>query len=86
MNLKCTGTRYIIESVELNKTTSFGLVLQHSMDTQFATILVAGPEVKDPLPLGTKVVVEWNHTWPIKWEDKTYHIVDTKSVIAVVEE
>lgn len=84
--LKATGTRYIIEPEEQNKQTASGIILKQSNDTQFAFIRSAGERLREPLPAGTKVVVEWNHTVPIKHENVTYFIVEERSVVAVVEE
>ena len=86
--LKATGKRYIIEAEEQNKTTSSGIILKHSNETQFAIINNAGAGVDEPLPANTKVVVEWSRAVPVKDPDtsKQYFIIESHSVIAVVEE
>lgn len=84
--LRATGTRYLIEPEEQSKQTASGIILKQSNDTQFAIIRSSGERLKEPLPAGTKVVVEWNHTVPVKHENATYFVVEERSVIAVVEE
>jgi co-chaperonin GroES (HSP10) len=84
--LKATGHRYIIRAEELNYTTASGIVLKSSNDTQFAKICSVGGDVKDPLPVGTKIVVDWGHTVPLKHENVQYFVIDSRAVAAVVEE
>ena len=85
--IKATGKRYIIEAEEQSKTTSGGILLQHSNDTQFAIIINHGPQVEEPLDVGTRCVVEWNHTIPLKDPEtqKQYFLIESKCIVAVVE-
>lgn len=86
--IKPTGKRYIIEPEELKKETASGIILKSSNDTQFAIIRSAGPQVEDPLEPGTRTVVEWSRTIPLKdpEDGKQYFLIESHSVIAVVEE
>lgn len=86
--IKPTGKRYIIEAEEQNKQTASGIILKQSNDTQFAIIRNAGPLVEDPLAAGTRAVVEWSRTIPLKdpEDNKQYFLIESHSVIAVVEE
>jgi co-chaperonin GroES (HSP10) len=86
--IKPTGKRYIIEPEELKKETASGIILKSNSDTQFAIVKSAGPGVEDVLPVGTRVVVEWSRTIPLKdpEDNKQYFLIESNSVIAVVEE
>ena len=86
MTLQATGTRYVIRPVELNKTTAGGIVLQSTDDTQLAEVVSIGPKVEEPLPLGTRIVVNWNHTVPVKHENDALWIIESGAVAAVYEE
>ena len=86
MTLRATGKRYIIQAEEINMTTASGIVLKSTTDTQFAIVRSVGGDVEDPLPVGAKIVVDWNHTVPLKHENVTYHVIDSRAVSAVVEE
>jgi co-chaperonin GroES (HSP10) len=84
--IKATGQRYIIRALDLNKVTQGGIILRHSNETQFAQIVSVGPQVEDALDVGTIVVIDWNHTVPLKHEDITYHVVDSRAIAAIVED
>lgn len=84
--LKATGTRYLIRAHDLRLTTAGGIILRGTDDTQFAEIIAIGPRVENPLPLGTKIVVNWNHTVPIQHENDTAWVIESEAVAAVVED
>jgi co-chaperonin GroES (HSP10) len=86
MNLRATGTRYLIEAEQQNKNTASGIILQHSENTQFGIIRAVGPDVKEPVPVGSKVVVLWNTTVPLKHESEQFFVIESGAVLAVVEE
>jgi co-chaperonin GroES (HSP10) len=84
--IKATGTRYIVRPVELNKTTQGGIILQSTEDTQLAEIIAVGSRVENPLPAGTRIVVNWNHTVPLKHENDTFYVIESGAVAAVYEQ
>jgi co-chaperonin GroES (HSP10) len=86
MTLQATGTRYVIKPVELTMASSGGIILRSTEDTQLAEIISVGSRVVEPLPLGTKIVVNWNHTVPVKHENDALWIIESGAVAAVYEE
>lgn len=84
--LTATTTRYIIKPVELKMESTGGIILKSTNDTQFAEIISIGTKVLEPLPLGAKIIVDWNQTVPLKHENTTYYVVDYRAVVAVLEE
>ena len=86
MSLQAVTTRYIIKAIELNLESAGGIILKSTTDTQFAEIIAIGSRVKEPLPLGAKIVVDWNHCVPLKHENETYYVIDYRAVAAVVED
>ena len=84
--IKATGTRYIIKAIELNLESAGGIILKTTDATQFAEIIAIGSRVENPLPLGAKIVVDWNHTVPVKHDNVTYYVIESGAVAAVVEE
>jgi hypothetical protein len=84
--LKATGTRYIVEPEPLETTTAGGIYVKNTGTTQFAIIRSAGPKLIDPLALGTRVLLDWNSTLPLKHEDTTYYVVENSALHAVVGE
>jgi co-chaperonin GroES (HSP10) len=84
--IQATGTRYIVRPVALNKTTTGGIILQSTEDTQLAEIVAVGSRVENPLPTGTKIVINWNHAVALKHENDTLWVVESGAVAAVYEE
>jgi co-chaperonin GroES (HSP10) len=84
--IKATGKRYIIKAQEQKKESAGGIILQSSNETQFAVIISVGGEVEQPLEVGTVVVIDWNHTVPLKYEDVQYYVIDSRAIAAVVED
>jgi len=84
--LRATQKRYIIKSIELVKESAGGIILKSTDATQLAEIISVGPQVEDALPVGTTVVVDWNHTVPIKHEDVQYYVIDSRAIAAVLEQ
>jgi co-chaperonin GroES (HSP10) len=84
--LQATQKRCIIKAIELVKESAGGIILKTTDATQFAEIISVGPQVEDPLPVGTTVVVDWNHTVPIKHEDQQYYVIDSRAIAAVLEQ
>jgi len=82
--LKATGTRYIVEPEELETMSSGGIYVKNTGTTQFAIIRAVGPKLIDPLALGTKVLLDWNATLPLKHEGTTYYVVENSALHAVV--
>lgn len=84
--IQATQQRYIIKAVDLKLESAGGIILQSTTETQFAEIISIGSQVQDPLPLGAKIVVDWNQTVPVKHENTTYYVIDSRAVAAVLEE
>jgi co-chaperonin GroES (HSP10) len=85
MTLQATGTRYVIRPIELTMASAGGIILKSTEDTQLAEVVSVGPKVEEPLPLGTKIVVNWNHTVPVKHENEALWIIESGAVAAVYE-
>jgi len=83
--LQATGTRYLIQAEDLSRTTASGIIVKETTDTQLARIVAVGPRVVEPEPVGTRIVVEWKNSVPIKHEDQQFFVIDYRSVIAVME-
>ena len=84
--IQATQSRYIIRAVEQTKQSAGGIILKSTDDTQLAEVISIGPQVKDPVPLGAKIVVNWSQTVPLKHENDTLWVVDSRGVLAVLEE
>lgn len=83
--LKAQANRYVIKLHEQETTTSSGIIVKSSGDTQLAVIVFAGEEVKNPLPLGTKIAVDWNLVVPIKLKNEQFFIVKEDGVLGTID-
>lgn len=83
--LKATGTRYIVEPVELETTTAGGIYVKNTGETQLAIIRSAGPKLQEPLAIGSRVLLDWNSTVPLRHEGVTYYVVENSALHAVME-
>ena len=84
--IQATGNRYIIKPTDLKLESAGGIILKSTTDTQFAEIIAIGSRIVEPLPLGAKIVVDWNHCVPLKHNNDTYYVIESGAVAAVVEE
>ena len=84
--LKAQANRYVIKLHEQETTTSSGIIVKSSGDTQLATVVFIGDEVKKPLPLGAKIVVDWNLVLPVKLKNEQFFIVNEDGVLGVIED
>lgn len=85
--IKATTTRYIIKALDKSKTSAGGIILDYNDATQLAQIVSVGSQVKDPLEVGTIIVVNWQECPAVKDPDGTqYYVVDYRAVQAVVED
>jgi len=82
--IQATGTRYIVRSIEQEKVTAGGIFVSHTGETQLAEIVSVGPKVQMPLNIGTRVVLDWNATVPIKHNDQQYFVVEQSAIHAEV--
>ena len=83
--ITATADRYIIEAEELETTTSGGIYVKNTGATQFGIVRSAGPKIQDPLEVGTRILLDWNSTIPVKHEGQQYFIVKHSAIHAVVE-
>lgn len=84
--IKATTTRYTLKLHEQETMTNSGIIVKGSGDTQFAVIVDIGPEIEKPIPLGTKVVVDWQSCLPVKYKTEQFFIVDQKAVLGIIED
>ena len=83
--IQATKTRYIIKALDKKKTTAGGIFLERTDETQLAQIVSVGSQVRDPLDVGTVIVVNWQECPAVKHSGEQYYVVDYRAVHAVVE-
>lgn len=84
--IRATTTRYVIKLAEQETTTASGIIVKGSGETQLGVIVDIGPKVENPIPLGTRIVVDWNQILPIKYRNEQLFILDQISVLGVVND
>lgn len=63
--------------------TESGIVVgvDHSQ-AQTATVLAKGPEADDAISVGDRVILDYSKAWQVKYNDKVYHFIEPKFIIA----
>lgn len=82
--IEATQKRYIIKSTEQESVSSGGIIMKSNDETQLGEIAHAGPDIENPLPVGTKVVVNWPSTLPVKINNQRMFIVESDNILAVM--
>ena len=83
--IQATHNRYVIKLHEADNTTESGIIIKGSTDTQLAVIVHIGPQVEKPLPLDTKIIVDWNQIMPVKYKNQQFFILEEKHVLGTVQ-
>jgi co-chaperonin GroES (HSP10) len=83
--LKAVGTTMVIERVAGTKSTQSGIILQREQERPNARVLSVGPQVKEDISVGDIIVVDWSKCGHFEHENRTYHLVDESTVLAVLE-
>lgn len=83
--LKATGTRLVIERITGNKSTASGIILQTEQERPNARVLSVGPQCKEDIAENDIIVVDWSKCGVFEHENRTYHLVDESTVLAVLE-
>jgi hypothetical protein len=78
------GKFYIIKSVTAPTQTSGGIFIKGNDETQIAQIHSVGADMEKPLPIGTKIVVDWARAMPIKYLSDTYYACISDAVVATL--
>ena len=86
--IEATNKNYIIKSLGLEKeeTTSSGLIIKAQGETELAEILSVGPDIENPLAVGTKVAVIWQHAIPIILNKERSYVINKENIIGVVND
>ncbi len=94
MKLKPLADRVVVKSVELEETTSSGIILSASAQEkpQVAEVVAVGPggmvdgnEVKMLVKIGDKVITSKYSGTEVKLDNETYNIVRQGDILAIVE-
>jgi co-chaperonin GroES (HSP10) len=83
--IEAQGTNYIIKQVDQPKTTAGGIHIQSTGETQLAEVCSVGSEVKNPLPVGSQIIVDWRHPVPIKYQMEQLFAIDEKYVLGALK-
>ena len=84
--IQATTTRYVIKLAEQETTTASGIIVKGSGETQLGVIVDIGPTVANAVPVGTKIVVDWNQIMPVKYKNEQFFILDQLSILGIIKE
>lgn len=73
----------MVEKEEKETKTESGLIvgIDHSQ-AQTAVVLAKGPEAGDAVQIGDRVILDYSKAWQVKYENKMYHFLEDKFIIA----
>lgn len=73
----------MVEKEEKETKTESGLIVgvDHSQ-AQTAVVLAKGPTAGDNVQVGDRVILDYSKAWQVKYENKMYHFLEDKFIIA----
>ena len=85
--IEAANKNYIIEALGQTKETAGGIIIQRSDENELAKIVSIGPDVeKNPIPVGSKVLVNWNNVIKVKVNGKEYFVIHADHILGVVKD
>jgi co-chaperonin GroES (HSP10) len=86
--IQATNSNYIVKALGVKEETreSGIIVKQQSTESELGEVVSAGPELKNPIAIGSKVIVAWNQTIPVMVNKERSFIVDQMHVLGVVND
>lgn len=84
--LQAQGNYYLVQSVEVDKVSSGGIILRDTGTVQYGEICSVGGGIEKPLPVGAKIIMNWNQSVPIKTETQQVFAVHPDHIFARVED
>ena len=87
--IEATNKNYVIEALghESRSTTAGGIIIQHNDQTELAQIVSIGPDIeKNFIPVGTKVIVNWQASVPVKVGSKKAFVIHADHILGIVKD
>jgi co-chaperonin GroES (HSP10) len=85
--IEAANKNYVIEALGQTKETAGGIIIQRTDETELAQIVSIGPDVeKNPIPVGSKVVVNWGAVVKIKVGSKECFVIHADHILGVVKD
>lgn len=83
--MKAIRQQVILQAVEQSTTTAGGIIIQGGTDEQTpARVISCGHEVTE-VSEGDRVMVDWRHAQPFKFNDQQYFRILESNIIAVYQ-
>jgi co-chaperonin GroES (HSP10) len=78
---------YVLEAMGQTKQTAGGIIIQQTDETELARVVSIGPDVeKNPIPVGSKVAINWQGVVRIKVGNKESFIIHADNILGVVKD
>jgi len=86
--IEATNKSYVVEGVghERNSTTAGGIIIQHNDETELAQIVSIGPDCTNPIPVGSRVVINWGAAIQVKVGGKKAFVIHADHILGVVKD
>lgn len=75
----------MVEKEEKETKTASGLIVgSDPSQAQTAIVLAKGPEAGSVVDIGDRIILDYGKAWQVKYDNKVYHFLEEKFIIARV--
>ena len=82
--IKAENKNYVIKALGQEKTTSGGIIMHRTDETELAEVVSAGPQVENALAIGTKVVINWGNVLQVKIGGEAFFLIHADNVLGSI--
>lgn len=85
--IQAANKNYVIKALGQTKQTQGGIIVQTADETELAEVISVGPDVKEnAIPVGTRIVINWNSTIKVKVANQECFIIHADHVLGTVND
>jgi|TARA_R110000868_G_scaffold21535_10_gene89184 co-chaperonin GroES (HSP10) len=83
--VQATNRNYVVKGLGQTKQTTGGIYIQQSDEFELAEIVSVGPDIEKPIPVGTRVIANWNTVFTVKLQGQPVFIISSDNILGIVE-
>ena len=83
--MKAIRNQVILQAEEATKTTAGGIIIQGGTDEQTPAVVVSCGHTVTEVREGDRVMIDWRHARPFKFNDQQYFRILESNIIAVYQ-
>ena len=82
--LQAENKHYVIRALGQEKSTTGGIIVQNTGDSELAEVLSAGPQIAQPLAIGTHIAVNWGSVASVTLKGNRYFVIHSDNILASI--